>query len=277
MKKIIVLILLVVFSTTTSAHGKRGGDKERIQGHVATGANIFLDKVLYTFPEPWNQVTVISSGAFNDDGSDIALDLVTGMSGDTLIVNKVDPVLAGFPNVFPQNTPLREIPMYINADFDLGNPGGVFETQRDQLSRSWPGNPITLREWSKAKGVMKLKCKKSGNASAKITFRNMIPNGLYTVWATSGTDEGGLTAVPFGGAPNVFVADDQGNGTWKRELNGCPTDTEGVKNPLLLLEVAYHSDNNIYGGIPDSAAGGRPFGLSTNTHLNFPINILHTN
>jgi len=275
MKKSILLILLIVFFTTASAHGKR--NVERIQGHVATGANIFLDKILYTFPEPWNQVTVISSGAFNDDGSDNALDLVQGMAGDTLIVNKVDTVLSGFPNVFPQNTPLREIPMYINADFDLGNPSGVFETPRDQLSRSWPGNPITLGEWSKAEGVMKLKCKKNGNASVKIRFKHMIPNGLYTVWATSGTDEGGLTAVPFGGAPNVFVADDQGGGTWERQLNGCPTDTEGVDNPLLLLEVAYHSDNNIYGGIPDSAAGGRPFGLSTNTHLNFPINILQVN
>ena len=260
-------------SASASVSSGDGDSLQVIQGVPATGANIFLDQVLWEFPNPWNQVTVISSGAFNADGSDNALDLVSGMPANTLIVNKVDPVLAAFPNLFPQNIPLRDIPMFINAAFDRGDPPSVFDAPRDELTRSWPNVAITLGEWQKASGTMIMQC--SGNdASVSITFRNLIPNGLYTVWATSGTDAGGLTAVPFGGAPNVFVPDANGNGTWERELNGCPTDTDGVANPLLLLEVAYHSDNNIYGGVPDSAVTGLPFGLSTNTHLNFPINIV---
>ena len=82
---------------------------EIIHGVPATGANIFLDQVLWQFPAPWDQVTVISSGAFNPDGSDNALDLVSGMPGDTLLASKVDPVLAAFPNKFPQNTKLRDV------------------------------------------------------------------------------------------------------------------------------------------------------------------------
>ena len=256
-------------------HGKKKGNKSetvKVNAVLATGANIYLGETLWQFPDPWKHVTVVSSGALNP-GGDKALALTADMEGHTVIVSRVDEVLSEFDTEFPENMPLRMVPTYLNADFERDELKNILDVAQDELGQSLPNYTITLAEWEKAKGEAKFKCDDDG-ASVSMTFSGMISNGLYTIWQTSGTPEGGLTAVPLGGSPNVFVPDADGDATFERELNACPFDTEEGTKPVLLYEIAYHSDALVYGGVPDSASGGLPFGLQTHTQLNIPINII---
>jgi hypothetical protein len=179
--------------------------------------------------------------------------------------------VTGGPLQFGENKPLRMVPTYVDTDFSRGTLSDIMEVPQDGLGQSHPNFNITLGDWRKAKGWVKVKCFRDGTANVKMWYWNMIPNGLYTAWQTMGTDSGGLTAVPLGGAPNVMVPDSKGRVFWERDLNACPFDTQPGTKPVLLYEIAYHSDALIYGGIPDSAPEGLPFGLQTNTHLNVLI------
>ena len=271
MKKAIFACVLLCLSTI--AYADEDEDKVEIVGVVANGANIWLGQKYWNFPAPWNDISVVSSGAFNPNGG-LALPLDPSMPDNTIIVNRVDPILSNFPTEFDENIPLRQIPTVISGGMVRGELQGILDVARDQQSKSLPNNTITLGEWAKAEGEAEIECHNDGTSEIKIKFKHMISNGLYTIWRTMGTSDGGLTAVPLGGTPNVFVPDSEGEAKFERTLKGCPMDIVAGEKPFLLIEVAYHSDGMIYGALPDDAVSGLPFGLQTNTHLNFPINIV---
>jgi hypothetical protein len=132
-----------------------------------------------------------------------------------------------------------------------------------------------LGEWLKAKGNARLTCYDDGTAEVEMNFEGLIENGLYSIWATYGDpDTGGFAPVPLGGTPNIIVPGSEGEAKYKRYLNDCPlTLVEGEK-PLLLVEVAYHSYGMVYGAVADLPGLGYPFGLTTHTQINFPVNIV---
>lgn len=52
----------------------------------------------------------------------------------------------------------------------------------------------------------------------------------------------------------------------------CPlTPSDDDPLVLLLVEVALHSDNMVYGAVPDLPDAGYPFGVTTHTHIAFPV------
>ncbi len=110
-----------------------------------------------------------------------------------------------------------------------------------------------------------------------MTLKGLVKNGLYSVWATYGDpDSGGFAPAPLGGTPNIIVPGSEGKAKFVRVLNGCPLTPQAGERPLLLIEVAYHSDGMIYGGVADLPDAGYPFGLTTHTHINFPVIIEST-
>ncbi len=266
----LLAVALLLFTTTAIAD-----PTITIHADNANGANTYLGKTLYRFPEPVGEFSVISSGAYNPHGV-IAFDLDESMPDDTLIASKVDDKLGSGPWQFDENLPLRMVPTYVDADFTRGELDSITEVAQDQLGQSLPNKPITIGDWAKAKGTARIKCGEEKGNKIVMRFKGLIPNGIFTVWQTMGTEDGGLTAVPLGGVPNVFVASDKGRAKFVRELNACPLEQEPGTKPVLLYEVAYHSDGLVYGGLPDNANMGLPFGLQTHTILNFPILIDET-
>lgn len=272
MKKIILLIVLVIFTTAIYADKGHVEHKRLIWAENANGANTYLGETLWRFPEPVGEFTVISSGALNPDG-ELALPLTKDMPGNTVIVSKVDEKVESGIGQFHENIPLRMVPTYVDADFNRGELKSILDVNQDQLGQSLPNDTITIDSWGKAKGAMRVKCLRDGTATVKMRFWNLIPNALFTVWQTHGTPDGGLGATPLGGAPNVLVPDTKGKATFERTLNSCPFTTQEGTNPVLLYEIAFHSDALVYGGLPDSAKLGLEFGRQTHTILNFPIKI----
>lgn len=167
---------------------------------------------------------------------------------DAVLLNK---------NVFP----LREVPVLVFADDgtkttisvnysisgDLSTPRA---TTRGLVLSGGP-NPITFGDWcmAKATGTVKVKVKGEKNTSKVVLhFSGLIPNTLYTVWQIN-NGIGGADG-PFGGIPSAFVSDEDGNAKFTRDL---PFDAIEV---IDFLDVVYHSDHNVYGGIPSPMSGG---------------------
>jgi len=113
MKKLIFLFLVLFFANLSHAdkkHGRHhihGVEVTKIDAMPATRANISLGQPYWVFPEPWGELTVVSSGALNPVGEK-ALPLQPGMPGDTVIVSRFDDILSGFPTQFPENIPSHE-------------------------------------------------------------------------------------------------------------------------------------------------------------------------
>jgi len=143
--------------------------------------------------------------------------------------------------------------------------------------------PITLQDWLKASGEMEFHCRENGTASLQIKVKDMVPNRAYTVWAMWHLADGRIFPQPFGGAPNAYITDNEGNASLKRELNFCPQDVaqNGIENNRLLSIITHlHSDHIIYGGVPVPTATGFPPGTVGHMQLewNFPgvgIRLIH--
>ena len=132
------------------------------------------------------------------------------------------------------------------------------------------GGPITKEDWFKASGKLTTVCDSGGN-SVSIEMQGMVPNRLYTVWALWLDPSGPrFVPVPFGGVPNVFITDQQGNASFDRALNFCPVEAaeSGVDGKRLgLIETHLHSDHVAYGGIPAPLAAGFPPGTTLHGQL----------
>lgn len=110
-----------------------------------------------------------------------------------------------------------------------------------------------------AKGWMHIRCKSDGSAKVNLRFENLIPNGVYSLWAfwnttPPGASQAKTVPLPFGGIPNVMIPDGRGMASFKRELASCPKDVSTDGSIMLFIDLAYHSDSNLSGTFPQIGA-----------------------
>ncbi|HKD80600.1 MAG TPA: hypothetical protein VKH81_12960 [Candidatus Angelobacter sp.] len=127
--------------------------------------------------------------------------------------------------------------------------------------------PVTLGEWLKANGTVKItptRFDKTLNAftAARFEFEihDMLPNGLYTIWAVR------LRTLPALGQrainplaiPNVITTDERGNGRGSFEIpNPFPdpaTDTRGLR--IIGISMVFHSSEQTWGACFNKAGPG---------------------
>jgi hypothetical protein len=129
--------------------------------------------------------------------------------------------------------------------------------------------PITLGDWLKAQGTVKITAThfdavRNGYTHARFEFklRNMLPNALYSVWAVRPrvipTPDRERRPVGPLGVPNVFVTDADGNTDGVIEVpNPFPeqdTDDRGMR--IIALSMVYHSDQQTWGACFDRFGPG---------------------
>lgn len=121
---------------------------------------------------------------------------------------------------------------------------------------------FTLGQWLKAQGSGTYTVG-GGSAELNLTFTNLVPNGVYTVWCSRITFPPNPNVVdrPCGnpdGSENVFTADAQGNGTFNLKLSPLE---ESTKETASVVALAYHSDGKTYGENPGD------FGLNSHVQI----------
>jgi hypothetical protein len=154
--------------------------------------------------------------------------------------------------------------------FDLHFGTGECNPETDLTQLLDPqGNPITLWDWSQASGRVTIRCVDEGTRY-HFQFKNLIPNGLYTLWHFPGSGGGALashrpddinnvfTANPAGNA-NIKVVGSAGNMTFGGEVGDCTLPTSenigsgydfasGFGDALFVVE--YHNDQLTHGPLP---------------------------
>lgn len=121
---------------------------------------------------------------------------------------------------------------------------------------------FTLGEWlaASATGTYTIQ---GDQATLDLTFANLVPNGVYTVWCATVNPPPADTAVdkPCGapdGSENVFTADANGNATFRLTM---PRLVDTTDTSLQVIAAAYHSDGKSYGPLPGD------FGLNSHVHV----------
>lgn len=105
------------------------------------------------------------------------------------------------------------------------------------------GEPSAVAsEWMAAQGEARVVSREGNQDVIELQARNLVPNGLYTVWwVNKGTV--GMDMGPGGGVQgNEFRADASGNATTEIKV---PSD-----NDYEMMVVAYHADDQTHGAKP---------------------------
>ena len=274
-----------------------------IRGEAVTGFNEVCGEPLQALPLP-EPLSPTFHGAFvgafdPTPGAVSALPLTPeNCSDDVILATTTDPTYRaafGFPDADPRlkNIPLRQVPTTVTLDGlrSALPPLGAAPPNPFPPTKSAPNAPITLGAWLSARGHMRITCEADGSASVKIWFRNLIPNGIYTMWALwratpPGAPGPGFVPLPFGGVPNAFVPNKHGAATFERDLAACPMDVTPDGSVVMFVSTAYHSDGSLYGATPELplrpvdfvAADGTTFssvlapGVVDHDQMNFIIN-----
>ncbi len=121
---------------------------------------------------------------------------------------------------------------------------------------------FTLGNWLAASGIG-IYSVDGENADMQLSFKKLVPNGVYTVWCSILTlpPDPKIEDAPCGaedGSQNSFTSDSQGNGAFDLKLKPLPTST---KETASLIAIAYHSDGKTYGASPGD------FGLNSHVQL----------
>jgi len=113
---------------------------------------------------------------------------------------------------------------------------------------------LTLGDWLNAQGSGSYDCN-GQKATLKASFRNLVPNGIYTMWnfidLDPPTDPYQGLLMPVGkrdGSQAIFKADAKGNASFDQVVEPCPqlSDTQSMAG----LAIAWHSDGKTYGFTP---------------------------
>lgn len=250
-----------------------------IKAVVATGFNDVLGEPAFDLGEPFGLFSFTSMGLYNEFG-DEPIFLSPDASMDARLATAVDPnflALAGKTrdDVDPslENILLRDVP--VNTDFSFINREplrSISEADPQEVAQSEPSDDLTLGQWMEASGLTKITCHSKDRATLKIKTDSLVPNRLYSVWATLGGEF--LSSYPIGGAPTAFMTDHNGDGFFKRELNFCPFDLDAAPRPVLVINVVYYSSHQNFGAVPEPVfVDGFWLGTVTHNHLQFPINV----
>ncbi|TSB31831.1 hypothetical protein [Streptomyces benahoarensis] len=131
--------------------------------------------------------------------------------------------------------------------------------------------PVTLGQWIKASGNLTVTLAEQDTAADfRGEFHGLIPNSLYTVMAIRRRDldpDGPSHPSPFG-VPNVFVADEEGNGSYHARLpHPFPApDSAAAGNRIVNFVVLWMSYQMNYGG----AVGHHGLGSDIHAQLRLP-------
>ncbi|MBI2656480.1 hypothetical protein HYX03_01960 [Candidatus Woesearchaeota archaeon] len=123
---------------------------------------------------------------------------------------------------------------------------------------------FTLQQWLSASGIG-IYSVDDGNAEMELSFKNLVPNGVYTVWCSRLTfpPEPNIVDKPCGaenGSQNSFTADSRGIGSFSLKLKALEAST---KETASMIALAYHSDSKTYGASPGD------FGSNTHVQIFF--------
>ena len=110
---------------------------------------------------------------------------------------------------------------------------------------------FTLEQWLAARGGGTY-AMQAETAELNLSFTNLIPNGVYTLWCTRFTFPPNFNTVttPCGapdGSQNTLKADAQGNARFHLKLKTLP---ETDKETATILILTYHSDSMTHGPTP---------------------------
>ncbi len=254
----------------------------RVSGRAVTGSNRFLNKPI------WNLGEALGESGFNfvfgyDPGksepsaiteeSPMSTLMATGLDENYLALfgmtsADIDPALV--------NVPLHEVAVVAGPAGEMAALPSVSEVGATVRSRIASNAPVSLEKWLQAKGVAKFHCFSDGTSSVTIRLKGLIPDAIYSAWGVYSFDSDGdglgdrVGGVPLGGVPNILVASEDGTAAFSRALNFCPA----AEPRLKYLTVAFHSDANINGAVPDQALLGFPGGTLAHAALSFPINVI---
>lgn len=275
-KLIKVLMPVMIASIVMPVSSSADAVKRTIQGRVVTGTNRFLGQPLTDFGGALGTAGFTNVGAFNPQG-DQPDELTPDTPVGSLLATYVDPdflALVGKSQADigtgTLNVSLKKVP--VNVD-----PAGQTRVSLAPITQSLPTQPsiadpvpdITLARWARAEGVAVFKCSNANTATVSLTLKKFLPNRLYSVWAVLGGN--GLSALPLGGVPNVFVTDHVGNAKYRRVLNFCPFQSH-VGNPeLVVIDIVLHSDQQLYGAVPDLPFSNLFTGIVNQTQYEFEI------
>jgi len=288
-------ILLSTATIDSFAHTKEHNNnpvvkKKTIPGIAVTGDNNLFQHAIWDLGPVFKTAYFNWTFAHNPTGSEPLL-LTANMPDDTVLANGLDP-LASALGLGPDpalvdasmvNTPLHQVTVTTDPNgFGRGYGTGHRATLPTTLeagtgaaaTRALPNQPITKGEWYKAKGKVVLKCFADGTGKADISLSHLIPHGVYSLWTIHGVMINGkpnMAPYPFGGVPNVLVPDEDGIASASRKLGYCPL----TEQELVFIDVAFHSDGNIYGAVPDAPfdSFSQPMGGVTHVHIEFPVHV----
>lgn len=291
-----------------SAYYYKWRSTQSVRGVPVTGPNQFCGQQRWSFEDQGVEPLRFRQVAAYAPGEQFPTALTQeNCNSDVILASTHDPKLSFDPPGPPpsittapdprlENVPLRDVPK--NAGILQGGTQGIrnfIEPATDFPVNPFPvvqaidNDPITLGQWASATGRLTFRCRDDGSAKVRIRMRNLIPNGVYSVWGVWKTPlPNGIFVdlpVPFGGVPNAIVPDRNGRAVYVRELAFCPSDVTSDESQLLWVTAAYHSDGNLYGGVPDAAnvtptfisregeSFKSPLSLMVHhEHLVFPIN-----
>jgi len=259
------ITLLITVSMTAYADDDDDDRHFHADGRVATGVNDLCGVPLFNLDVPAGFIPTfhIRALAEYDPNGEVPIPLTPINCDDDIVLSNYTELgflnAVGLPDINPRlkNTPLRDMPVISSANGtrsalpSIDNvPGNAFPP-----TKSSPNEPITLGNWMKASGEMDLTCRADGTAKIKLKYKNLIANGIYSVWALwnttpPGAPGGRIVPLPLGGIPNIIVPDAKGKVTFVRELASCPKDVTADGSFMMFIDVAYHSDSNISGAFP---------------------------
>lgn len=290
------LVLLSMQSMTVVAHSpdENGYPREKvIRSIVATGLNDVLGERPFDLGPPFGAFGFAMLGIYNPSGPE-PVPLSPKASDSDLLTTVAHPnflSLAGKTRADVQpgweNVPLRDVP--INIDFaSIATHGngikkplrGVLAAEPLEVAQAEPANPITVGQWMKGRGILKIACESKDRATLKMTVKSLLPNRIYGIGATMGrihtvpVNEGRLSPFTIGGVPHIFATDEQGDGEIERTINFCPLDPESMERPLLVVNLLHYSRHQNYGAVPEPVfVNGLWLGMVTHNHLQFPVNV----
>jgi len=121
---------------------------------------------------------------------------------------------------------------------------------------------FTLGEWLAA-GATGTYTVQGEQAMINLTFANLVPNGVYTLWCATVNTPPNVSIVdkPCGaqdGSENLFTADASGSATFHLMMSPLVDTTE---SSMQVIAAAYHSDGKSYGAQPGD------FGLNSHVQI----------
>jgi len=255
------------------------GFTKTITGVLTTGTNRAFGEPLWDLGPPLRTFGCNTVAAYNPNGSE-PIALTADMPASTVLATYVDPAILSMMGI-PQdkvdpstiNVPLREVKVIsdLAGAVRIAVKAGSQATSETEPIQAEPADPITLGDWRQAKGEASIECTSKQNRIS-LEFGGLIPNRLYTAWGMF-NNGGQLVAVALGGAPSVFLTDSKGNATFERVLNFCPLQSVEGGPSLLYLDIIYHSDQMVYGLVPDLTLTGLMGGVISHSQFEFPFGV----